>query len=129
MFFTALPELKSELSHVSEDMETLLPEDWKTGTVGEIIDDVMNSRGKGVRPSLLLLMARLGPNYQQNQKRLFRLAGLAEFIHMASLIHDDLVDDSVLRRGNSTIQAKYGEDVAAHAGVSPLPLTFTLILK
>lgn len=129
MFFTALPELKSELSHVSEDMETLLPEDWKTGTVGEIIDDVMNSRGKGVRPSLLLLMARLGPNYQQNQKRLFRLAGLAEFIHMASLIHDDIVDDSVLRRGNSTIQAKYGKDMAVYAGDLILSQTLSVILR
>ena len=46
MFFTALPELKTELSHVASDMEALLPSDWKTGTVGEIIDEVMNSRGK-----------------------------------------------------------------------------------
>ena len=85
MFFTALPELKTELSHVSSDMEVLLPESWLTGTVGEIITDVMNSRGKGVRPSLLLLMAKLGPNYLQNQQRLFRLASLSEFIHMASV--------------------------------------------
>ena len=33
MFFTALPELKTELSHVSADMEAMLPADWKTGTV------------------------------------------------------------------------------------------------
>ena len=129
MFFTALPELKTELSHVSADMEAMLPADWKKGTVGAIIDDVMNSRGKGVRPSLLLLMARLGPNYQQNQKRLFRLASLAEFVHMASLIHDDIVDDSVLRRGNPTIQAKYGKDMAVYAGDLILSQTLSIILQ
>ncbi|MEE0132829.1 MAG: polyprenyl synthetase family protein [Treponema sp.] len=129
MFFTALPELKTELSHVASDMEALLPSDWKTGTVGEIIDDVMNSRGKGVRPSLLLLMAKLGPNYLQNQQRLFRLASLAEFIHMASLIHDDIVDDSVLRRGNPTIQAKYGKDMAVYAGDLILSQTLSVILR
>ena len=129
MFFTALPELKTELSHVSSYMEAMLPENWLTGTVGEIITDVMNSRGKGVRPSLLLLMAKLGPNYLQNQQRLFQLASLAEFIHMASLIHDDIVDDSVLRRGNPTIQAKYGKDMAVYAGDLILSQTLLVILR
>lgn len=116
MFLNALPELKDELAQVSHEMETLLPEDWKIGAVGEIISDVMSSRGKGVRPSLLLLMGKLGPSYPQCQPRLFRLAALAEFIHMASLIHDDIVDDSVLRRGSPTIQAKYGKDMAVYSG-------------
>jgi heptaprenyl diphosphate synthase len=129
MFFTALPDLKSELSQVSSDMESLLPESWLTGTVGEIITDVMNSRGKGVRPSLLLLMAKLGPNYKKNQQRLFRLASLAEFVHMASLIHDDIVDDSILRRGNLTIQAKYGKDMAVYAGDLILSQTLNIILR
>ena len=62
MFFTALPQLKDELTFVSREMDILLPEDWNKGPVGDIIQDVMNSRGKGVRPSLLLLMAKLGPN-------------------------------------------------------------------
>ena len=129
MFFTALPQLKDELTFVSREMDILLPEDWNKGPVGDIIQDVMNSRGKGVRPSLLLLMAKLGPNYAQMTSRLYRLAALAEFVHMASLIHDDIVDDSVLRRGNPTIQAKYGKDMAVYAGDLILSQTLSIILR
>lgn len=129
MFFNALPELKEELAQVSCEMESLLPEDWNQGTVGEIIDDVMNSRGKGVRPSLLLLMAKLGPNYTQCKSRIFRLGALSEFIHMASLIHDDIIDDSHIRRGQPTIQAKYGKDMAVYAGDLILGQTLLIILR
>lgn len=129
MFVTALPQLKDELAFVSQEMDILLPEDWNKGPVGDIIQDVMNSRGKGVRPSLLLLMAKLGPNYSQTTPRLYRLGALAEFIHMASLVHDDIVDDSVLRRGNPTIQAKYGKDMAVYAGDLILSQTLSIILR
>ena len=129
MFFTALPEMKDVLSKVSRDMDELLPNDWNKGQVGEIISDVMNSRGKGVRPSLLLLMGKLGPNYSQCMSRLVRLGALAEFIHMASLIHDDIIDDSVLRRGKPTIQAKYGKDMAVYAGDLILSQTLSIILR
>ncbi len=129
MFFTALPQLKDELTFVSREMDTLLPDDWNKGPVGDIIQDVMNSRGKGVRPSLLLLMGKLGPNYSQCKTRLYRLGALAEFVHMASLIHDDIVDDSELRRGNPTIQAKYGKDMAVYAGDLILSQTLSIILR
>ena len=129
MFFTALPQLKDELAYVSQEMDTLLPDDWNKGPVGDIIQDVMNSRGKGVRPSLLLLMGKLGPNYSQCKTRLYRLGALAEFVHMASLIHDDIVDDSELRRGNPTIQAKYGKDMAVYAGDLILSQTLSIILR
>lgn len=129
MFFTALPQLKNELTQVSCEMEILLPEDWNKGVVGEIVRDVMGSRGKGIRPTLLLLMGRFGQSYSQNLPRLVRLAALAEFVHMASLIHDDIVDDSVLRRGNPTIQAKYGKDMAVYAGDLILSQTLSIILR
>lgn len=129
MFFNALPELKEELAQVSDEMGALLPEDWNQGTVGKIISDVMNSRGKGVRPSLLLLMAKIGPNYAHSKPRLFRLGALAEFIHMASLIHDDIIDDSLIRRGSPTIQAKYGKDMAVYAGDLILGQTLFIILR
>lgn len=129
MFFTSLPEMKDILAKVSQNMDSLLPVDWNRGEVGKIIYDVMDSRGKGVRPSLLLLMGKLGPNYSQCEARLVRLGALAEFIHMASLIHDDIVDDSVLRRGKPTIQAKYGKDMAVYAGDLILSQTLSIILK
>ncbi len=129
MFFNALPELKEELAQISCEMESLLPEDWSQGTVGEIIDDVMSSRGKGVRPSLLLLMAKLGSNYAHCKPRIFRLGALAEFIHMASLIHDDIIDDSLIRRGKPTIQVKYGKDMAVYAGDLILGQTLFIILR
>lgn len=129
MFFNALPELKEELKKISHEMESLIPDEWKNGTVGEIISDVMSSRGKGVRPSLLILMSKIGPNYKQSLSRIYRLGALAEFIHMASLIHDDIIDDSLLRRGKPTVQSKFGKDMAVYTGDLILSQTLTVILQ
>lgn len=116
MFSNTLPELGKELKRVSHEMETLIPNEWKKGAVGEIIKDVMSSRGKGLRPSLMLLMAKIGNQYSGCENRIYRLGALTEFIHMASLIHDDVIDDSLMRRGNRTIQAKYGKNMAVYTG-------------
>ena len=74
------------------------------------------SRGKRLRPRLLLMASRYGENYQTVRKRLCRLGALVELIHMASLVHDDIVDDAPLRRGLPTTQARYGKDMAVYAG-------------
>ena len=85
-------------------------------TAGKILRDMKMSRGKRLRPRLLLMASRYGENYQTVRKRLCRLGALVELIHMASLVHDDIVDDAPLRRGLPTTQARYGKDMAVYAG-------------
>lgn len=129
MFSNALPGLTDELKQVSQEMEVLLPKEWNRGEVGSIIQAVLAGRGKGYRPSLLLLMGRLGPDYPECKKRLYRLGALVELVHMASLIHDDIIDDSILRRGNPTIQARFGKDMAVYAGDLILGQVLTILLQ
>ena len=64
--------------------------------VGQVCRYIIDAGGKRLRPALLLLMAgALG--YRGEQR--FNLAAVVEFIHTATLLHDDVVDDSTLRRG------------------------------
>lgn len=129
MFFNALPGLQDELKQVSIEMERILPLGWNQGDVGEVIDAIMKGRGKGYRPSLLLLMAKFGPDYNQAKDRLHTLGALVEYVHMASLIHDDIIDDSRLRRGNETIQSRFGKEAAVFAGDMMLGRVMSLLLQ
>ena len=84
--------------------------------VGTVLDDVVSTRGKMIRPRLLLLAGEFGSACKTAQDRLCKLAAIVEMTHMASLIHDDIVDDSDYRRGKPSIQKKYGKDAAVYAG-------------
>ncbi len=66
---------------------------------------IVESGGKRIRP-LLVLLAANAANYKGEQH--ISLAAVIEFIHTATLLHDDVVDNSDLRRGNSTANAKWG---------------------
>lgn len=79
-------------------------------TIGEYI---VGAGGKRMRPALLLLVAKaLG--YQGNHHH--TLAGVVEFIHTATLLHDDVVDESDLRRGRSTANAVFGNAASVLVG-------------
>ncbi len=82
--------------------------------INTIADYIVSAGGKRLRPVLLLLLARglgyAGPGHQ------YRLAAVVEFIHTATLLHDDVVDDSSLRRGRSTANASFGNPAAVLVG-------------
>ncbi len=74
--------------------------------ISNIADYIVGAGGKRLRPMLLLLFARaLGYRGAANQ---FLLAAVVEFIHTATLLHDDVVDESSLRRGRQTANAAFG---------------------
>ncbi|HEB80623.1 MAG TPA: octaprenyl diphosphate synthase, partial [Chromatiales bacterium] len=74
---------------------------------------IINSGGKRLRPALLLLSAR-ACGYQGT--RHIDLAAVVEFIHTATLLHDDVVDDSDLRRGRETANARWGNEASVLVG-------------
>lgn len=74
---------------------------------------LLDSGGKRLRPGLLLLSGHCG-NY--NEDKLIPLAAAVEIIHMASLVHDDIVDETPLRRGKSTIAKAKGKQTALVTG-------------
>ncbi len=84
--------------------------------VERVLDDAVSDRGKMIRPRLLLICAAFGPRFEERRDTLCEIAAIVEMTHMASLIHDDIVDDGVTRRGKPSIQYKYGKDAAVYAG-------------
>ncbi|WP_349815908.1 polyprenyl synthetase family protein [Curvibacter sp. CHRR-16] len=81
--------------------------------VGSVAQHIITSGGKRLRPVLLLLTsAALG--YQGEYRH--SLAAVVEFIHTATLLHDDVVDESTLRRGNLTANATFGNAASVLVG-------------
>ena len=81
--------------------------------VGNVSRYIIAAGGKRLRPALLLLTCgALG--YCGDQR--FNLAAVVEFIHTATLLHDDVVDDSSLRRGNATANQTFGNPASVLVG-------------
>jgi octaprenyl-diphosphate synthase len=74
---------------------------------------IISAGGKRLRPALLLLMAG-ALNYREAQR--FNLAAVVEFIHTATLLHDDVVDESTLRRGRPTANESFGNPASVLVG-------------
>ena len=74
---------------------------------------IVNSGGKRLRPLLAVLAAR-ALDYQGTQH--VTLATIIEFIHTATLLHDDVVDESMLRRGKETANALFGNQASVLVG-------------
>ena len=81
--------------------------------IGQVSHYIIAAGGKRLRPALLLLTCgALG--YRGHQQ--FNLAAVVEFIHTATLLHDDVVDDSALRRGNATANETFGNPASVLVG-------------
>ncbi len=81
--------------------------------VGQVARYIISAGGKRLRPVLLLLTAgALGCRSEQR----FNLAAVVEFIHTATLLHDDVVDESTLRRGRSTANEVFGNPASVLVG-------------
>lgn len=81
--------------------------------IPEIGRYLQTSGGKRVRPALLLMCARLG-GYRGEHATLY--AAVVEFIHTATLVHDDMIDGSVTRRGRQTVHSRWGNDITVLLG-------------
>lgn len=81
--------------------------------INQLSNYIIYSGGKRLRPVLVLLSARAF-GYEGSQH--VNLAGIVEFIHTATLLHDDVVDDSNKRRGNDTANAIWGNEAAVLVG-------------
>jgi octaprenyl-diphosphate synthase len=81
--------------------------------VGQVSRYIIGAGGKRLRPALLLLMAG-ALDYRGEQR--FNLAAVVEFIHTATLLHDDVVDESTLRRGRETANERFGNPASVLVG-------------
>ncbi|MBH2019477.1 MAG: polyprenyl synthetase family protein [Burkholderiales bacterium] len=81
--------------------------------VAQVSQYIIAAGGKRLRPALVLLMCG-ALNYRGDQR--FSLAAVVEFIHTATLLHDDVVDESTLRRGRSTANEVFGNPASVLVG-------------
>ena len=75
---------------------------------------LMKNGGKRIRPLLLMLGVRLCG--REVDERAIRHACVVEYIHAATLLHDDVVDESTVRRGHETVNSKWGSDASILVG-------------
>lgn len=92
----------------------------------QVSDYIINSGGKRIRPLVLLLLAR-AMNYQGH--RHYQMATAMEFIHTATLLHDDVVDESDMRRNRPTANHQFGNAAAVLVGDFLYTRAFQLISK
>lgn len=105
------PEILVEL----EKVEKYLIENSssKNRLLSEITKELAASGGKRLRPSFVILSAKFG---EYASDKVIPLAAAIEILHMATLVHDDVVDKASMRRGKPTVSEKYGIDMAVYTG-------------
>lgn len=110
-------ELGISLRSVDRAIENMVKFDKdipRSSPLAQHVLQLIHSGGKRVRPLMVIVGSRFGPS--KDEKKTMRLAAAAEFIHAASLIHDDIIDDSPLRRGEPALHVKLGVHDALHVG-------------
>ncbi len=112
-----LQAVENALNAVAQSHNSLLTE---TST------HLLNAGGKRLRPALCLFGAKF---YNFNLENVLPLAVALELIHMATLVHDDVVDASMTRRGIPTVKAKWGNGISTHIGTYLFAKSLLLIAK
>lgn len=105
-----IPGLKTELERVNAHIERICQSN--NGSMQRMLDWILLARGKQIRPVLTLLCARLrGRSVDASE-----IAAVIEVCHTASLIHDDIIDEADVRRGQLSVQKRFGKEMAVYAG-------------
>jgi octaprenyl-diphosphate synthase len=112
-FVSMLAPVSDDMRRVDEVIGRRLESD--VPLVREVAQYIVASGGKRLRPAVLLL-ATGAAGYRGEKRVLHELAAVLEFIHTATLLHDDVVDESSLRRGRNTANAAFGNAAAVLVG-------------
>ncbi len=104
-------EIKNDLKKVEKELLNHVESDVDLLT--ETSSHLLKAGGKRLRPAFALLAGKFSV---YNLEKLMPLAVALELIHMASLVHDDVVDASMTRRGTPTVKANWGNKVSVHTG-------------
>lgn len=127
-------EVKNSISKELYEVEMILKnigEDFKSNSTKEVFNYFFKVPGKYLRPSLSILSAKaIKPNMTLDQEtELINLCAAIELIHSASLVHDDIIDNDLFRRGQKTLNNIYGRKVAVLAGDAFYAKAFSILLR
>ncbi|AQY50781.1 heptaprenyl diphosphate synthase [Listeria weihenstephanensis] len=104
--------IQADVAAIEEELRVAVKSE-QAPLIEEAALELLAAGGKRVRPIFVCLTARLG-QFEWNQVE--QAAVAVELIHMASIVHDDVVDDADMRRGRPTIKSKWGNHVAMYTG-------------
>ncbi len=105
------PEIQTELEQVEKYI--ISNSSSRNSLLSKIAQELAIAGGKRLRPAFVILSAKFG---EYEGEKILPLAGAIEILHMATLVHDDVVDRASLRRGKPTVSEKYGIDMAVYTG-------------
>ena len=121
-YWIEYPFMQAELELVKEFMLSSVSD--AIPLVKEPLVELIGAGGKMLRPAMVILGAKLG---KYNSKRVIPVAACVELLHTATLIHDDIIDESKLRRGIEAVHSKYSKEVAVLVGDYVFAKTFDLL--
>lgn len=113
------PDLRSTVAAVATRVEAAMRQDLSKALagcdplLGDILEHALFSGGKRIRPLLTVLCSRCCGRDDDN---LYLLATAFEYLHVATLVHDDVIDHAPKRRGKVTVAARFGMAAAILAG-------------
>jgi geranylgeranyl pyrophosphate synthase len=120
-----LDPIKSYLQPIEEELDRQLKEIEDSHThinalshhSDKLLKHSFKANGKRLRPALMIFSAQAGTAKAPPEKEtLIKLATAIEMIHTASLVHDDVIDESTFRRGRLSTNARYGNKLAVLSG-------------
>lgn len=121
-FWSEYPVIDKEIEAVKELISKNAK--CKDKVIENSIVELLNSGGKMLRPAFTILASKFG---DYNEERARALASVMEMFHMATLVHDDIIDEAKYRRGKETIQSKYGKNYAVYIGDYLFCLCFRIL--
>ena len=128
------PSLVPLIAMLATEMErvdaTILERmDSKVPLISQLAGHLIASGGKRMRPMMTIAGAMLGSGDAAARAPAEKLATAVEFIHSATLLHDDVIDESKLRRGRDTANALWGNDAAVLVGDFLFARAFELMVE
>ena len=118
-FEDLISDVRNDLKQVETTILSHL--DTEIPLLNDVAKHILNSGGKRLRPVVLILSARM---FKGMGEHIYQAAAALEFLHTATLLHDDVVDDSDLRRQRRTARVIYGNPASVLVGDYLLAVSF-----
>ncbi|SEO91816.1 heptaprenyl diphosphate synthase [Amphibacillus marinus] len=119
------PQLEKDLSRVTQLIDSHIR--IRDKQIRATLKEVVHAGGKLLRPAYTLLCSQMGAYYDRDKA--IALAAAVETLHMATLVHDDVIDDAATRRGKATLQNTHGNKFAIYAGDYLFSISFAILSK
>jgi octaprenyl-diphosphate synthase len=123
-----ISEIKDFIEDDLDIIEGMLLDSLKNSALltHEAASNIFNSGGKRIRPILTIVFAKL---FNFSSDSVYNIAAAAELIHTATLLHDDVIDNSMQRRGSKTSNFKYGNKTSILVGDYIFAMSFKYMVK